>query len=159
MVLLIPIYSPYCHHTKEGVVQQDVSPPESPLTSHSVLHPKQSRKSQSPLNEPTETFAPNTCLAHKGKIYFFRNSTYETETGWVQGHPFVRVTHDASITSVADMMQYDWRLGRPRIVLVVISNVSPLHHWKAQTQLQQFQRGLIKVASKPLSQHDLVVEV
>ncbi|GIY57157.1 transient receptor potential cation channel subfamily M member 3 [Caerostris extrusa] len=41
----------------------------------------------------------------------------------------------------------EWKLGTPRIVLVVMSNVSPLSQWTNTRQIKNFQKGLISATN------------
>ncbi|XP_023240584.1 protein ced-11-like, partial [Centruroides sculpturatus] len=77
-----------------------------------------------------------------GKICFWKNFAYETE-----GRPFLTTTHDANLEEIANILQSKWKIKSPRIVLVVISNVTSPHDWKNSRQLENFQKGLIKAAN------------
>lgn len=78
----------------------------------------------------------------QGHIYFWKNFAYETE-----GHPFLTTTHDTNMEEISNVLQYKWKIKNPRIVLVMISNVTSHHDWKNSRQLENFQKGLIKAAN------------
>ena len=55
------------------------------------------------------------------------------------------MTHDINIEEVAMFMHRQWKMKAPRIVVMMISNVSPLREWTNTRQMANFQKGLIKV--------------
>lgn len=76
-----------------------------------------------------------------GNIHFWRNCAFEQE-----GRPFMRVGHDVNIDDVASIMHGVWKLNPPRIVTLVISNVSTLKEWSSVKQRLAFRKGLVKAA-------------
>ncbi|KFM66522.1 hypothetical protein X975_12912, partial [Stegodyphus mimosarum] len=61
---------------------------------------------------------------NRGEIFFWRNFSYDQE-----GRPFLRVNHDSNMDDTGHVMTQEWKLGTPRIVLVVMSNAAPLTQW------------------------------
>ena len=57
----------------------------------------------------------------------------------------MKVTNDINIEDVAMFMHRQWKMKAPRIVVMMISNVSPLREWTNTRQIAKFQKGLIKV--------------
>ncbi|XP_035204438.1 transient receptor potential cation channel subfamily M member 5-like, partial [Stegodyphus dumicola] len=45
------------------------------------------------------------------------------------------------------VMTQEWKLGTPRIVLVVMSNAAPLTQWTNTRQIKSFQKGLISATN------------
>ncbi|GBN99987.1 hypothetical protein AVEN_257789-1, partial [Araneus ventricosus] len=78
---------------------------------------------------------------NKGEIFFWRNFGYDQE-----GRPYLRLNHDAGMEDTGHVLQ-EWKLGTPRIVLVVMSNVSPLSQWTNTRQIKNFQKGLISATN------------
>ncbi|XP_042900024.1 transient receptor potential cation channel subfamily M member-like 2 isoform X2 [Parasteatoda tepidariorum] len=81
-------------------------------------------------------------MATEGILSFWKNFAYEE-----CGRPFLRASHDANMEYVANILHREWKIKSPRIVLVVVSNVAPLHTWTNKRQLEHFQAGLIKAAN------------
>ncbi|CAL1261896.1 unnamed protein product [Larinioides sclopetarius] len=81
-------------------------------------------------------------LATDGVLCFWKNFAYED-----RGRPFLRAAHDANMEYVANVLHQQWKIKSPRIVLVVVSNIAPLHTWTNNRQLEHLQAGLIKAAN------------
>ncbi|GFR18191.1 transient receptor potential cation channel subfamily M member 6, partial [Trichonephila clavata] len=81
-------------------------------------------------------------LTNRGEIFFWRNFGYEQG-----GRPFLKVSHDANMDDTGHVLTQEWKLGTPRIVLVVMSNVSPLSQWTNTRQIKNFQKGLISATN------------
>ncbi|KAF8770629.1 Transient receptor potential cation channel like protein [Argiope bruennichi] len=81
-------------------------------------------------------------LATDGVLCFWRNFAYEDH-----GRPFLRAAHDANMEYVANVLHQQWKIKSPRIVLVVVSNIAPLHEWTNKRQLEHLQAGIIKAAN------------
>ncbi|GIY06666.1 transient receptor potential cation channel subfamily M member 5 [Caerostris darwini] len=79
---------------------------------------------------------------NKGEIFFWRNFGYDQG-----GRPFLKVNHDANMEETGHVLIQEWKLGTPRIVLVVMSNVSPLSQWTNTRQIKNFQKGLISATN------------
>lgn len=83
----------------------------------------------------------NKSIHSIGQVHFWRNCAFEQE-----GRPFMRVSHDVNIDDVASIMHGSWKLKPPRIVTLIISNVSSLKEWSSLKQRLAFRKGLIKAA-------------
>lgn len=93
----------------------------------------------------SETFGDDVArrfCATEGLLCFWKNFAYEDH-----GHPFLRASHDTNMEYVANVLHREWKVKSPKIVLVVVSNVSSLHTWTNKRQLEHFQTGLIKAAN------------
>ncbi|XP_035207047.1 transient receptor potential cation channel subfamily M member-like 2 isoform X2 [Stegodyphus dumicola] len=93
----------------------------------------------------SETFGDDVTrrfFATEGVLCFWKNFCYEDHE-----RPFLRASHDANMEYVASVLHREWKIKSPRIVLVVVSNVAPLHTWKNKRQLEHLQAGLIKAAN------------
>lgn len=79
----------------------------------------------------------------QGKISFWKEFEYEQEC-----HPFVRISGDTPISEVERVLEHDWKLNVPTIVLEVISSVRRSVFWEGHRQWSSLQEGLIEAANK-----------
>lgn len=77
----------------------------------------------------------------RGSVHFWRNCAFDPD-----GRPFLKVNHDVNVDDVASIMHGNWKMKPPRIVTLVISNVSSLKEWGNVRQRLAFQKGLLKAA-------------
>nr|XP_042901467.1 transient receptor potential cation channel subfamily M member 2 [Parasteatoda tepidariorum] len=99
------------------------------------------RNSSICLSESTKSEEERLSL-NRGEIYFWRNFAYDLE-----GRPFLKVNHDASMEDTGHVLTQEWKLETPRIVLVVMSNAAPLTNWTNTRQIKNFQKGLIRATN------------
>ncbi|CAG2120476.1 unnamed protein product, partial [Medioppia subpectinata] len=90
----------------------------------------------------TDVFANNRFIISHGKCHFWKNYAYS-----VEGHPYLKVSHDVHIEDIAYIMHRQWRMESPRIVALIISNVAPLQDWTNARQIAAFKKGLMKAAN------------
>ncbi|KAF8787695.1 Transient receptor potential cation channel like protein [Argiope bruennichi] len=99
------------------------------------------KRSNSDLLSVSSNDEPVKPSGNKGEIFFWRNFGYDQE-----GRPYLKVNHDANMEDTGHILQ-EWKLGTPRIVLVVMSNVAPLSQWTNTRQIKNFQKGLISATN------------
>ncbi|GAB6022353.1 hypothetical protein CHUAL_006473 [Chamberlinius hualienensis] len=80
----------------------------------------------------------------QGKVAFLREFDYEAE-----GRPYVRVHPDSPIDEVNRVLQHDWKMAVPTIVLEIIASVSRgSPAFESHRQWTNLQDGIIGAANK-----------
>ncbi|GIY85036.1 transient receptor potential cation channel subfamily M member 6 [Caerostris darwini] len=100
------------------------------------------RSNSDAVSVTSSKIEPEKPPENKGEIFFWRNFGYDQG-----GRPFLKVNHDANMEETGHVLIQEWKLGTPRIVLVVMSNVSPLSQWTNTRQIKNFQKGLISATN------------
>lgn len=63
-------------------------------------------------------------------------------------HPFIYLNSNTSPQDVlSKYMVQEWKMGLPKIIVTLISNVKSLTAWKTQSIIQAFQKGVINAAN------------